>query len=66
MKFQVPDMTCGHCESAIKKEILKNDKEAQIKVDLKTKEVFIESQKLTQDNIRTVLEQIGYDLKPLS
>lgn len=66
MKFQVPDMTCSHCEATIKKEILKNDKEAQVTVNLKAKEVSIESNKLTQDNILTVLDQIGYDSKPLS
>jgi copper chaperone CopZ len=59
-------MTCSHCEATIKKEILKNDKEAQVTVNLKTKEVSIESNKLTQDNILTVLDQIGYDSKPLS
>ncbi len=66
MKIQVPDMTCGHCETTIKKEILRNDAAASITVNLKTKEVQIESAKLSQENIISVLESIGYDSKPLS
>lgn len=65
MKIQVPDMTCGHCEATIKKEILRNDANAKITVNLKTKEVQIDSGKLTQENIISVLESIGYDSKPL-
>lgn len=60
MKLKVPDMTCGHCEATIKKEILKNDKAAEVKVDLKAKEVEV-STKLSQAELISVLDQIGYD-----
>lgn len=65
MKLQIPDMTCAHCEATIKKEILKNDKAAEINVNLKTKEVEVKT-KLSQENVIHVLEEIGYDSKPLS
>lgn len=65
MKLQVLDMTCSHCEGAIKKEILKNDKDAQILVNLKTKEVDITS-KLSSSEVIQVLEEIGYNSKSLS
>ena len=65
MKLKVPDMTCGHCEATIKKEILKNDKAADIKVNLKTKEVEV-STKLSQEELVSVLDQIGYDASILN
>ena len=64
MKLQVSDMTCSHCEGAIKKEILKNDKNAVITVNLKTKEVDIET-KLNSSEVIQLLEEIGYDSKSL-
>ena len=65
MKLQIPDMTCAHCEATIKKEILKNDGEAEIKVNLKTKEVEIKTKFATEEIVQ-LLDQIGYDSKPLS
>lgn len=64
MKLQIPDMTCAHCEATIKKEILKNDGDAEIKVNLKTKEVEIKT-KFSEKEIIQLLDQIGYDSKPL-
>jgi copper chaperone len=65
MKLQILDMKCGHCEATIKKEILKNDALAEIKVNLKTKEVEIKT-KFSIEEIVQLLDQIGYDSKPLS
>ncbi len=64
MKLQIPDMTCSHCEATIKKEILRNDKEAEMKFNLRTKEVEIKT-KISEENLKQVLSEIGYDAKIL-
>lgn len=40
--FEVPDMTCGHCASAISKAVAGVDPAAQVKVDLAARRVEIE------------------------
>jgi copper chaperone len=43
MKFTVPDMTCGHCASAVTKAIKAMDPQAEIKVDVAAKTVTVET-----------------------
>lgn len=44
-KFQVNDMTCGHCASTIDKAVKSLDAEAQITIDLPAHRVEIRSEK---------------------
>lgn len=57
-KFKVPDMTCGHCEKAIKQELTKGSSEVKVNVDLKEKLVTVEN--LTDDRVLFLLKEIGY------
>ncbi len=41
MKFDVPDMSCGHCKASIQTAIAALDKDATIDVDLDAKTVFV-------------------------
>lgn len=56
--FKVPDMTCAHCEKAIKTELGKGDSKVKVEVDLKGKLVTVEN--LTDDRVIFLLKEIGY------
>ncbi len=56
--FKVEDMSCGHCEKAIKTELSKGNPDVKVNVDLKAKTVEVEN--LTDDRVIFLLEEIGY------
>lgn len=56
--FKVPDMTCAHCEKAIKTELAKGNTGVKVDVDLKSKTVTVEN--LTDDRVIFLLKEIGY------
>jgi len=56
--FKVPDMTCAHCEKAIKSELSKGSPDVKVEVDLKDKTVKVEN--LTDDRVLFLLKEIGY------
>jgi copper chaperone CopZ len=41
--FNLPDMSCGHCEKTVRKTIATVDPDAQVAVDLATRTIRIES-----------------------
>jgi copper chaperone len=57
-QFKVEDMTCGHCEKAIKTELTKGDPKIKVDVDLKSKIVSVEN--LSDDRVLFLLKEIGY------
>jgi copper chaperone len=56
--FKVEDMTCGHCEKAIRTELAKGDPNVKVEVDLKKKTVSVEN--LSDDRVIFLLKEIGY------
>jgi len=56
--FKVSDMTCGHCEKAIKQELTKGDGKVKVEVNLSNKTVQVEN--LTDDRVIFLLKEIGY------
>lgn len=56
--FKVTDMTCGHCEKAIRQELTKAEPSAKVDVDLKAKTVKVEN--LADDRVEFLLKEIGY------
>lgn len=56
--FKVPDMTCAHCEKAIKTELSKGSSDVKVEVNLKDKTVKVEN--LTEDRVLFLLKEIGY------
>lgn len=57
--FKVEDMSCGHCEKAIKAELSKGDPSVKVEVDLKKKTVEVEN--LSNDRVMFLLKEIGYN-----
>ncbi len=58
-KFNVPDMTCGHCEATVSKAFKEIDGSADVKADLSTNKIDVTS---TADNaaILAALDAAGY------
>ena len=62
--FFVPDMTCGHCTSAITKAVNAVDPAARMQFDLPTHRVDIESGKLDAAVLRKTIADAGYTPEP--
>jgi copper chaperone len=57
--FKLQDMTCGHCEKALRSELTKGDPKVKVNVDLKEKTVQVEN--LSDDRVLFLLKEIGYN-----
>lgn len=60
MDFKVPDMSCGHCTSAIETSIKSVDPAAQVACDLDTRTVRIDSA-LSADQLSAAIKEAGYE-----
>jgi copper chaperone len=56
--FKVEDMSCGHCEKAIKEELSRENPSVKVDVNLKDKTVHVEN--LPDDRVVYLLKEIGY------
>lgn len=65
MKFNVPDMSCGHCVAAIEKAVAAADPQARMTIDLGHHTVEIASA-LPQENLIRTLADAGYPATPVS
>ncbi|MFY8082184.1 MAG: heavy-metal-associated domain-containing protein [Rubrivivax sp.] len=59
IEFTLPDMTCGHCVRAVTAAVQQIDPAAQLKIDLPTHQVAIESTQPAQAFAAALAEQ-GY------
>jgi copper chaperone len=60
IEFQLPTMTCGHCVKAVTGAIQSVDAQAQVRIDLPTHQVQVET---TADAAKLVeaLKEAGYE-----
>ena len=58
--FQVDDMTCGHCISAITKAVRGVDPSASVSIDLATHRVDIGSTQADAAKLSSAIEEAGY------
>ena len=59
-KFSVPKMSCGHCTSAIEKEIAGNDSAAKFSFDLDDRTVEVTSS-LDTNALLAAIKEAGYE-----
>ncbi|MBC6905033.1 copper chaperone [Saccharophagus sp. K07] len=59
--FNVPDMTCGHCEKVITKAVKETDGNAKIHFDMKAKTVAIDSSSPSR-LLQQAIEATGYEV----
>lgn len=63
MKFDVPEMSCGHCVETIEKAVASADPTASMQVDLNARTTEFSST-LSGDEIIQVLARAGYTALP--
>jgi copper chaperone len=59
LKLNVPDMSCGHCVGAITQAIKAVDPAAEVKTDLASKTVMVDTQ-AAPEKIRHAVDDAGY------
>lgn len=63
-RFQVPDMSCAHCERAIKDELLKVVGVHDVDVDLGTKTVVVKHDAVVNTGaMREAINEAGYTIE---
>ena len=58
--FEVNDMTCGHCVSAITKAVKEADRNAKVQIDLATHRVEIEPAAADAGELAEAIKEAGY------
>lgn len=59
-EFQVNDMSCGHCVSAITKALKAADKNATVQIDLAARRVQVDSSAAGAEELAKAIEDAGY------
>ena len=59
--YQVPGMSCGHCEAAVKQALGRAAGVDAVKVDLSSKLVTVSGRQLTDEQLRAAIEEAGYE-----
>lgn len=62
MILEVPGMSCGHCEAAVKREVGAVDGVDAVDVDLGTKLVTISGPHLDLATITAAIDEAGYEV----
>ncbi len=64
--FEVKDMTCGHCVSAITQAVKDADGRAQVRIDLGTRRVEIDPAAADAQALADAIREAGYTPQPLA
>jgi copper ion binding protein len=63
-RFQVPEMSCAHCEHAVKSELLKVVGVHNVDVNLDTKTVVVEHDAIVNTGaLREAINEAGYEIE---
>lgn len=63
-RFQVPGMSCAHCEHAVKSELLKVDGVWDVDVNLDSKTVVVKHDAVVNTGaMREAIEEAGYEIE---
>ncbi|MCY7302219.1 MAG: heavy-metal-associated domain-containing protein [Thermoleophilia bacterium] len=60
-EYTVPDMSCSHCEAAVRQEVSALVGVTDVVVDLESKRVEVTGQDLDDAAIRLAIEEAGYE-----
>lgn len=63
-RYSIPSMTCGHCAGTIDRAVKSIDPKAEVTIDLKTREVSIQST-AAEAAIATAIRSAGYVTVPV-
>ena len=59
--YTVPGMTCDHCKRAVSSELGSVEGVTGVEVDLDTKLVTVTGDGLTDETLRSAIEEAGYE-----
>jgi len=59
--YTVPDMSCGHCKSAVSSELERVAGVRKVEVDLDTKLVVVHGEDLDDASLRAAIAEAGYE-----
>lgn len=62
IELTVPEMTCGHCEAAIQKEVSAVVGVSSVVVDLETKLVTVSGSGLDREAVVAAIDEAGFDV----
>ncbi|MFG6459342.1 heavy-metal-associated domain-containing protein [Roseateles sp. BYS96W] len=62
-RFNLPDMSCGHCVAAVTQALKEADARAGVQVDLATRTAQVDST-LPRDTLSAALAEAGYPPAP--
>ena len=62
LKLSVPEMTCGHCEAAIRKEVSAVAGVSSVVVDLETKLVTVTGSGVDHEAVVVAIDEAGFDV----
>ena len=62
IELSVPEMTCGHCEAAIQKEVSAVVGVSSVVVDLETKLVTVSGSGLDREAVVAAIDEAGFDV----
>ena len=62
IELTVPEMTCGHCEAAIQKEVSAVEGVSSVVVDLETKLVTVSGSGLDREAVVAAIDEAGFDV----
>ena len=64
--FEVKDMSCGHCVSSVGKAVRSVDAAADVRIDLATHRVEIESTSADAPALAAAIREAGYTPEPVT
>lgn len=62
LSLSVPDMTCGHCEAAVKQEVGAVPGVTGVTVDLESKDVVVTGAGLDREALVAAIDEAGFDV----
>lgn len=60
LTYSVPDLSCAHCEHAVKSELAEVDGVSDVAVDLRSKVVTVRGDALDDAALRAAIVEAGY------
>lgn len=61
MNYTVPDMSCGHCTTAVKSELALVPGVREVTVDLDTKRVVVRGEDLDDARLKEAIAEAGHE-----
>jgi copper chaperone CopZ len=62
LTYNVPGVSCEHCQTAITNEVSAVDGVEDVDVNLETKQVAVRGEDVSDEAVRAAIDEAGYDI----